>query len=101
MNSVSNTYNEVEESVITDNGTDNISELIVFNDDYNTFDWVIKCFMEVCDHTFEQSEQVALIVHYKGKAVVKTGPLDKLKPLKDSLINRGLSAVIETFKERS
>ncbi len=86
---------EIEESTITD-----IAELIVYNDDYNTFDWVIKCFMEVCNHTFVQSEQLSLIVHFKGKAVVKTGTLEKLMPMKDALIDRGLSAVIETFQEK-
>lgn len=71
------------------------AQLIVYNDDFNTFDWVIQCFMEVCNHTFEQSEQLSLIVHYKGKAVVKTGNFDKLKPMKDALVERGLSAVID------
>lgn len=76
------------------------SELIVFNDDVNTFDWVIKCFMEVCNHTEIQSEQLSLIVHYKGKAVVKTGNFEYLKPMKDALIERGLSAAIETYTEK-
>ena len=71
------------------------SQLIVYNDDFNTFDWVIQSFMEICSHTFEQSEQLSLIVHYKGKACVKTGSFDKLKPMKDALLDRGLSAVIE------
>ena len=73
------------------------AQLLVYNDDFNTFDWVIQCFMEVCSHTFEQSEQLSLIVHYKGKAIVKTGFLEKLKPMKDALVERGLSAVIETL----
>lgn len=77
------------------------AQLIVYNDDFNTFDWVIKCFMEVCNHTFEQSEQLSLIVHFKGKACVKTASFDELKPMKDSLVDRGLSAVIETVKENS
>jgi len=77
------------------------AQLIVYNDDVNTFDWVIKCFMEVCSHTFEQSEQLSLIVHFKGKACVKTASFEELKPLKDSLVERGLSAVIETVKEDS
>jgi len=90
-----------EEEVVTieDIGEDHLSELIVYNDDYNTFDWVIQCFMEVCDHTFEQSEQLSLIIHFKGKAVAKTDSFDKLIPFKDSLIERGLSAVIEHLKE--
>jgi len=72
-------------------------QLVVYNDDFNTFDWVIQCFMEVCNHTFEQSEQLSLIVHYKGKAIVKTGNFDKLKPMKDALVERGLSAVIDNM----
>ncbi len=76
------------------------SQLIVYNDDFNTFDWVIKCFIEVCDHSAEQAEQLSLIVHYKGKAIVKTAPMDVLKPMKDSLVERGLSAVIESVKEQ-
>ena len=72
-----------------------LAQLLVYNDDFNTFDWVIQCFMEVCNHTFEQSEQLSLIVHYKGKAIVKTGNLTLLKPMKDALVERGLSAVIE------
>lgn len=85
----------LEEVVLTDK-----AELIVYNDDYNTFDWVIKCFMEVCQHTFEQSEQLSLIIHFKGKAVVKTGSIEKLQPMKAALLDRGLSAVIETFQEK-
>jgi len=72
-----------------------LSRLVVYNDDHNTFDWVIQCFMEILGHTFEQSEQLALIIHFKGKATVKTAPLSELKPLKDGLTDRGLSAVIE------
>lgn len=75
------------------------AQLLVYNDDFNTFDWVIQCFMEVCNHTFEQSEQLSLIVHYKGKAIVKTGQLAKLKPMKEALVERGLSAVIEILVE--
>jgi len=80
--------------------TSETSQIVVYNDDYNTFDWVIESLMEVCGHTFEQSEQLSLIVHYKGKAGVKTGGLNELKPLKDALVERGLSAVIETLAER-
>lgn len=98
---------EVEEEVDTDidvflekilkeadtNG--NQAQLIVYNDDFNTFEWVIRCFMDVLEHTFEQSEQLALIIHYKGKATVKTASKRVLQPFKDALVERGLSAVIE------
>lgn len=93
-----NTAVEELEEVIVEEMTDvgSVSELIVYNDDHNTFDWVIQCFVEVIGHTFEQSEQLSLLVHFKGKAAVKTAPMNVLKPLKNELVNRGLSAVIET-----
>lgn len=94
-----NAIHEQEELLVEElTNTSTKSELIVYNDDYNTFDWVIQCFMEVCNHGFEQSEQLSLIVHFKGKAVVKTASFDTLKPMKDALIDRGLSAVIETVE---
>jgi ATP-dependent Clp protease adaptor protein ClpS len=68
---------------------------LVYNDDLNTFDWVIRCLIEILNHTPEQAEQLSLIVHFKGKATVKSGPKSVLKPLKDALVDRGLSAVIE------
>lgn len=83
----------VEEAVEEDTGTP--SQLIVYNDDHNTFDWVIQCFVEVLGHAHAQSEQLALMIHTKGKAAVKNGPKNKLKPQKDALGERGLSAVIE------
>ncbi|MFZ1703709.1 MAG: ATP-dependent Clp protease adaptor ClpS [Saprospiraceae bacterium] len=72
------------------------SKLIVYNDDHNSFDWVIQCFVEVCQHSQEQSEQLSLLIHFKGKATIKTGDFDTLKPMKDALVDRGLSAIIET-----
>ncbi len=71
------------------------SELIVYNDDFNTFDWVIACFQEILGHSSIQAEQLAMLIHLKGKATVKSGHLDELKPQKDALVDRGLSAVIE------
>ena len=59
----------VEEMI--DDGTKVSAHLIVYNDDHNTFDWVIQCFIEVLNHTQEQSEQLSLIIHFKGKATVK------------------------------
>lgn len=71
------------------------TELLVLNDDFNTFDWVIECLMDILNHTAEQSEQLAWIIHTKGRASVKLGPFDVLKPLKDALVDRGLNAIIE------
>jgi len=85
----------VVEELIEDTGTGEDAHLIVYNDDHNTFDWVVQCFMEILGHELAQSEQLALIIHLKGKATVKTAPKRVLKPKKDALIDRGLSAVIE------
>ena len=92
---------EEQEDVLVEDvvSTGERSHLIVYNDDYNTFDWVIQCFIEVCNHSQEQSEQLSLLVHFKGKATVKTDVFSVLKPMKDALIERGLSAVIETLVE--
>ena len=89
---------ELEEVLLedaTDVGNDTSSRLIVYNDDFNTFDWVIESFMDICRHTLEQAEQLSLLVHYKGQATVKTGAFRVVKPMKDALVDRGLSAVVE------
>ncbi|MDD3722686.1 MAG: ATP-dependent Clp protease adaptor ClpS [Lutibacter sp.] len=72
----------------------NLHEIILFNDDVNTFDFVIDSLIEICDHTAEQAEQCALLVHYKGKCAVKTGEYDELKPRCTQLLTKGLSAEI-------
>ncbi|AWG22364.1 Clp protease ClpS [Flavobacterium faecale] len=70
------------------------NEIVVYNDDVNTFDHVIETLMRVCEHTPEQAEQCSLIVHYNGKCTVKTGPLKKLKPQCLQLLEAGISAEI-------
>ncbi len=72
--------------------------IVVYNDDFNTFDWVIRCFMEVLDHTDQQAEQLSMMIHFKGRATVKSGSFEELRPLKEALVERGLSAVIEEEK---
>ena len=69
--------------------------LILYNDDVNTFDHVIDTLVKVCHHNFEQAEQCAIIVHFKGKCDVKSGSYTFLKPLCTALLNAGLSAEIE------
>lgn len=69
--------------------------LIVWNDNVNTFDWVIQSLMEVCGHTEEQAEQCALLIHYNGKYAVKQGEFDDLKPMCEALLDRGISATLE------
>ena len=69
-------------------------EILLFNDDVNTFDFVIDSLIEVCEHTLEQAEQCTYLVHYKGKCAVKTGEFEELKPKCTLLLQRGLSAEI-------
>ena len=70
------------------------NEIVLFNDDVNTFDHVIETLIAVCKHTSEQAEQCAILVHYKGKCTVKTGSFDELKPQCTQLLEAGLSAEI-------
>ena len=70
------------------------NEIVLYNDDVNTFDHVIDTLVYACEHTPEQAEQCALLVHYKGKCTVKTGVYDDLEPRCSLLLNAGLSAEI-------
>jgi ATP-dependent Clp protease adaptor protein ClpS len=86
---------DVDVLVEDDTLSDIPSHIIVFNDDHNSFEWVIQCFMEILQHSSEQAEQLSLIIHFKGKATVKTGPKDELRPQYEALLDRGLSAVLD------
>jgi ATP-dependent Clp protease adaptor protein ClpS len=96
------TYNQTKpwESEETDllYATDTPYQLIVWNDEVNTFEWVIETLIEVCKHTQEQAEQSAMIIHYNGKYAVKNGDYDRLKPMCDAINERGISATIESTK---
>ena len=69
--------------------------IILYNDDFNTFDHVISCLIQICSHEIIQAEQCACIVHTNGKCIVKTGEYEELEPLCTSLLDKGLSAIIE------
>lgn len=79
--------------------SDDPCSLIVWNDEVNTFEWVIQTLMEVCDHSLEQAEQCAMIIHTKGKYAVKRGAYEELKPLCDAITDRGIGATIEILSE--
>ncbi|MEZ4808343.1 MAG: ATP-dependent Clp protease adaptor ClpS [Flavobacteriales bacterium] len=81
------------EEVLCETGP--IREIILHNDDVNTFDHVIDCLVEICGHDPIQAEQCAWIVHYNGKCSVKRGTFDQLEPRCTSLLQRGLSADIQ------
>ena len=69
-------------------------ELILYNDDVNTFDHVIKCLVKICEHSFMQAEQCAYLVHFTGKCSVKSGSLEDLVPCCKALLDEGLSAEV-------
>ena len=89
-----NPQREYEEDVAVLEKEDEVYKIILWNDDVNTFDYVIDALVEICEHTFEQAEQCTLLVHYKGKCTVKTGSLEELKPMHEKLLSRSLTSEI-------
>jgi ATP-dependent Clp protease adaptor protein ClpS len=84
-----------EESQVLEEKELQENHLVVYNDDVNTFDWVIESLIKVCKHDKHQAEQCSLIVHHNGKCSVKDGMYSDLSPMKDALLDRGLSVTIE------
>ncbi len=74
-------------------------QLIIWNDEVNTFDWVIQTLVEVCSHSLQQAEQCSMIIHTKGNYAVKEGGYDFLKPMCDAITDRGIDATIEVLSE--
>jgi ATP-dependent Clp protease adaptor protein ClpS len=70
-------------------------KIILHNDDHNSFEWVITCLMKICGHEFEQANQCAHLVHFKGECDVKYGDFEKLSVMKEKLQNAGLSVTLE------
>ena len=92
---ISNTGWKTQEKVETDVLEVELHNLIVWNDDVNTFDWVIESLVAICEHGPTQAEQCALIIHHKGKCGVKKGSFDELRPRAEALIDRGIQATID------
>jgi ATP-dependent Clp protease adaptor protein ClpS len=88
------TIEKVSEELLLEEELASNNEIVLYNDDVNTFDHVIDTLIRVCDHTPEQAEQCSIIVHYKGKCTVKTGEYKELKPQCTQLLEAGLSAEI-------
>ena len=88
------TREKTSEEVLLDEDVLKQNEIVLYNDDVNTFDHVIDTLIYACDHTPEQAEQCSIIVHYKGTCTVKTGPYDDLEPRCSMLLEAGLSAEI-------
>lgn len=88
------TKRKIQEEIDVLEQETNQFEIVLFNDEVNTFDFVIDSLIEVCEHTLEQAEQCTLLVHYKGKCTVKTGEYNDLKSRCSKLLSKGLSAEI-------
>jgi ATP-dependent Clp protease adaptor protein ClpS len=87
-------YIEESEILLEDLLDEEALDLVVFNDDVNTFEHVIQVLMKVCQHTHEQAEQCTLIIHYRGKCAVKKGSRDELKPMCEAILDAGIQAAI-------
>jgi ATP-dependent Clp protease adaptor protein ClpS len=84
-------FDEQEVLSLTEKGY----QLVVWNDDVNTFEWVIKALIEICGHSQEQAEQCSILIHTQGKYAVKNGDLETLKPMCEAILDRGISATLE------
>lgn len=83
---------DIEEEVVIEDVK--LYSIVVYNDEVNTFDYVIDTLMEYCEHTFEQAEQCTLLIHFKGKCSVKNGDFEELEPVRTAITDRGISAEI-------
>jgi ATP-dependent Clp protease adaptor protein ClpS len=95
FNEASRPWKEEENDVITEIASS--YSLIVWNDEVNTFEWVIETLIKICHHSPEQAEQCAMFIHTKGKYAVKTGDYETLKPMCDAITERGIGATIEVM----
>ena len=91
------TNTKFKEEAVTQTLTEAYCTLIVWNDEVNTFDWVIETLIQVCGHSAEQAEQCAVIIDSRGKYAVKEGEYDILKPQCDAITERGIGATIEVI----
>ncbi|HHP7240373.1 MAG TPA: ATP-dependent Clp protease adaptor ClpS [Cyclobacteriaceae bacterium] len=85
---------ETLEEVVEGIGSDEVRDLMVYNDDFNTFEHVIDTLIKVCKHDPKQAEQCTYIIHYKGKCSVKKGMYSELKPMKEGITDAGIKAAI-------
>ncbi len=79
--------------------TEQPCSLVVWNDEVNTFEWVIETLIEICGHSYEQAEQCSYIIHYHGKYAVKQGSYEELKPMCEAITERGIGATVEVIAE--
>jgi ATP-dependent Clp protease adaptor protein ClpS len=88
------TEEQIQKEVVRAEKESPQNQIMLYNDDVNTFDHVIDMLIQACEHSPVQAEQCAILVHYKGKCVVKSGEINDLKPRCTVLLNAGLSAEV-------
>ena len=89
------TIEKIKEEYLVDTLEKKNNEIVLYNDDVNTFDHVIESLIKVCEHNPIQAEQCTWIIHYNGKCQVKRGEFDDLEPMCTALLDRGISAEIQ------
>ena len=96
-----NPHTKIDEDIDLDilTASNNSCQLVVWNDEFNSFEWVIETLIDICSHSSEQAEQCAMIIHTKGKYAVKEGSYEFLKPMCDAITERGIGATIEVLSE--
>lgn len=94
---ITNNHTKYKEDIDVLTELNEYCTLIVWNDEVNSFDWVIETLVDVCGHSPEQAEQCAIIIDSKGKYAVKEGSYDTLKPMCDAITDRGIGATIEVI----
>jgi ATP-dependent Clp protease adaptor protein ClpS len=94
-NSETKTFEETEIDVLT--SFEKTYQIVVWNDEVNTFEWVIETLMDICGHSEEQAEQCAMLIHTKGKYAVHQGSYDDLKPKCEAITDRGINATLEVM----
>lgn len=90
-----NILEKFDTEILTVEKTLDTKQLVIHNDEVNTFDWVIEALVTVCKHDYPQAEQCSILIHSKGKYAVKEGSYSSLKPMKEAIAERGINVTIE------
>ncbi|HEY9560503.1 MAG TPA: ATP-dependent Clp protease adaptor ClpS [Anseongella sp.] len=86
---------EVVEKEETAVATGNQNALVLWNDDHNTFEHVINCMMKYIKKSAAEAEEIAHIVHNKGKCTIMEGSKTDLVEYYNILKLEGLTVTIE------
>lgn len=93
MKITNSTHTQEDLDVLVEEAVSN--KIVLFNDEVNSFDFVIEALIKVCGHEAIQAEQCTILVHFKGRCTVKEGDYDDLEPICTALLDRGLTAEIQ------